>query len=132
MHEAVDLFVAMKPAAKARPRVTRRGVYMPKAYQVWRKTFQELARPQYQGEPFTCPVYLAVIFSTKTGTMRPDIDNAAGAVLDALQPWFIKNDSQVRELIAGVVIDGKFPGLCRPSGIAVLLQTASVLEELAH
>jgi Holliday junction resolvase RusA-like endonuclease len=96
-------FPGMKPAAKARPRVTRNGTFMPPAYREWQRAFVWRAIGQHRGEYFGS-LAIGVTIRTATGNMRPDVDNAAGAVLDALQDaGTIGNDSQVRRLFVEVV-----------------------------
>ena len=93
--------IPMPPAAKARPRVTSRGTYMPRKYQEWRREF--VGHCEGSGQ-VSGPFALAVTFETKSGTMRPDLDNAAAAVLDALQDAeVIQNDRNCRRLFAEVV-----------------------------
>lgn len=97
-------FPGLRPQAKARPRVVKGHAYMPKAYQDWRAEFADLARQQYKGAPLTGCVAVALVYRTKTGSMRPDLDNAAAAALDALQDAaVIANDRQVRRLLAEVI-----------------------------
>jgi Holliday junction resolvase RusA-like endonuclease len=49
------------------------------------------------------PVEVEVVIRTKSGNMKPDIDNAAGAYLDALQAaGVIANDCLVRRLVVEV------------------------------
>jgi Holliday junction resolvase RusA-like endonuclease len=96
------LVVPLAPQAKARPRVTRNGTYMPKAYQAWRSEFVGWVNSQQWAE---VKGLFAVEFRfiTKSGAMRPDLDNAAGACLDALQDaGVIDNDSACRRLVAEV------------------------------
>jgi Holliday junction resolvase RusA-like endonuclease len=102
-------FPGMKPAAKARPRVTSNGTYMPQEYRDWKRTFAFHAGRQFEqwlqanGHPVLSmiqgPIAVSVEWRTTTGNMRPDVDNALGSVLDALQDALIfANDSQVREI----------------------------------
>lgn len=103
-------FPGLAPAAKARPRVTSRGTFMPHDYRRWRAWFAMIARGQWLAVEFTLrpaltvPVAVAITYRTTTGNMRPDVDNAAGACLDGLQEaGIIANDSQVRRLLVEVV-----------------------------
>jgi Holliday junction resolvase RusA-like endonuclease len=94
----LTLVIPIGPMAKARPRVTRRNVYMPAHYQAWREKFAGycLGAREVVGT-----FALTVAFRTKTGNMRPDLDNAVGAVLDALQDAkVIANDSACKSLVA--------------------------------
>ena len=87
----------LEPCAKARPRVTARGTYMPKRYQDWRKKFVAMWRstvPHYQWNE---PVGISVRWTTPTGKCKPDLDNAIAAIFDALQDaGALSNDSLVR------------------------------------
>lgn len=96
------LVVSLKPQAKARPRVTARGTYMPPAYQAWRMDFVAAVNQQ-RWEPVTGPFAIVLRFVTKSGTMRPDLDNAVGACLDALQDaGVVANDRDCVKLSAEV------------------------------
>ena len=90
-------FIPIEPCAKARPRVTARGTYMPKGYQLWRKKFVLLCRPP--SEAITGHYSVTVKIFTKSGKMRPDLDNVFGAVADALQDAkVIANDRDITHL----------------------------------
>jgi Holliday junction resolvase RusA-like endonuclease len=102
--------VPMKPAGKERPRFSNGNTYMPAKYMKWKKDFIAYCFaygnfPSFQA--LKCPICFSVTFCTKTGKMRPDIDNAVGACLDAIQDTkdrrgLIANDRQVIELHARV------------------------------
>jgi Holliday junction resolvase RusA-like endonuclease len=65
---------------------------MPKKYMQWRQSFVRQARMLCH-ETIDVPFAMSVIFSTETGKMKPDRDNAKGAILDALQDaGIIAND----------------------------------------
>lgn len=99
----ISLALPLKPAAKARPRVTSKGTYMPRAYQEWRQEFRWSLVGQDR-RPILGPFAVRVEFITPRGTMRPDLDNAIAAVLDALQDAaVIANDRNCRRLAAEVV-----------------------------
>lgn len=99
----------MRPAAKARPRVTRCGTYMPREYMRWR---DEMANAIWAQAPEThaigafChkePLAVRITWHTPTGNMRPDLDNAMGAVWDVLQSVdVIGNDGQIRRCSGSV------------------------------
>jgi Holliday junction resolvase RusA-like endonuclease len=102
----VTLYI--KPCAKARPRMTKSGhAYMPKAYMDWRARFRQLWHncvPKFP--PFSENIAVTVFFYTTTGTMRPDLDNAAAAVLDALQDVnAITNDRHVFNIVCSIIKD---------------------------
>jgi Holliday junction resolvase RusA-like endonuclease len=87
----------LEPCAKARPRVTARGTYMPKRYQEWRKKFVIMWRKTVPPYQWNEPVMINVRWTTPTGNCRPDLDNAISAVYDALQDaGALSNDSLVR------------------------------------
>jgi Holliday junction resolvase RusA-like endonuclease len=99
---AVFLVVPLAPQAKARPRVTSRGTYMPPHYQAWRLDFVAACNTQ-KWEPIAGPFDISIRFITKSGVMRPDLDNALGACLDALQDaGVIENDKACKRLEAEV------------------------------
>ena len=89
-------FPDFKPMAKARPRFGQGYVHMPKPYVDWKYAFAARAKWQYNGEPIVGLLSVDVVFKTQTGSMRPDLDNAFGAVADALQEaGVIGNDRQI-------------------------------------
>lgn len=112
---SMTFWLRVQPVGKARPRVTSKGTYMPKAYQAWRRGAESLLglslRDWADGSIDTWRALragawcsLSITIQTPTGRMRPDIDNAAGAIMDALQgAHVIANDRQVRRLVVEVV-----------------------------
>jgi Holliday junction resolvase RusA-like endonuclease len=78
---------------------------MPKNYMQWRLLFRQQWHncvPRFP--PFDIDISLKVTFFTKTGNMRPDLDNAVAAVLDALQDVrAITNDRYVKNISCDVV-----------------------------
>jgi len=86
--------IMLPPKGKARPRVCRGHAFMPKDYMKWKRDFG-LAWGHCL-TPITGRVCVDVIFYTKTGNSRSDIDNAYAAVADALQDCGqIANDRQI-------------------------------------
>jgi Holliday junction resolvase RusA-like endonuclease len=99
---------------KERPRVTKFGTFMPKPYEVWRDRVRWLVRSQV---PAACAAALPLVgfmrcrcwFSVPRGVIRCDLDNAAGALFDAIQVpqkggWgLLADDRQIRALAAYVV-----------------------------
>lgn len=65
--------------SKARPRVTKNGTFMPKAYQDKRKAMLAAIKEQYTGAPLEGPLRLEIDVS---GEGRADTDNIAGALMD--------------------------------------------------
>lgn len=105
--------VTMPPMGKARPRMTRRGrTYMPAPYMEWKKEFSARAKIGWCPWPkITGPFSIKVVFGTKSGKMRSDLDNCIGSVLDALQDaGLIANDRDCRQL-AAKLITTKLPGI---------------------
>ncbi len=109
---AEKIEVKMPPFSKARPRVTRHGTYMPKAYEEKRATLRALYFAAGGELDPTDPIYLNLVFffrmpkswsKKKRQEMNfnycqktPDIDNLVGAVMDAL----IEKDQVVVTLTA--------------------------------
>ena len=103
LNEPLMLVLSLAPQAKARPRVTSKGTYMPRAYQTWRKDFVAACN-EVEWSPVVGPFAIGIKFVTKTGSMRPDLDNAVGACLDALQDaGVIENDRDCKKLSAEMV-----------------------------
>lgn len=96
--------IELPPMGKPRPRVTRNGgVYYSGGYDKWRQDFRLLFGPVLVGGPLrlTADLYLAapktknrrklkpaerVDMFGRPCTGKPDIDNALGAIMDALFP----------------------------------------------
>ena len=106
--------------AKARPRVTRHGTYMPADYMRWRRETAMLVKASGMPEQFTGPVQLTVLFDSDSmhihvqeleGLVRPkhvraDVDNLVGAVMDMLQDaGVIANDRLVLAVEAYATIE---------------------------
>jgi Holliday junction resolvase RusA-like endonuclease len=114
----INIYVAGQPVGKARPRVTRSGrVYTPTKTMKAEASIQDAAREAMQGQqPMEGPVYVSAAFNmqipiswTKTkrqqagiGSVmpagKPDIDNLAKTVMDALNGIAYRDDSQVVQL----------------------------------
>lgn len=94
------LSIPLEPKGKARPRVTKRGTYMPGDYQQWRHDFAALVLTNRLPR---CPLgrfAIGLTVGTPKGTMRPDLDNVLAAVLDALQDAeVIENDRNCHEIL---------------------------------
>jgi len=75
--------------SKARPRVTRNGVFMPKAYQDKRKAMLASIKEQYTGDPLEGPLRVEV---NVKGEGRADGDNIVGALFDCANGVLWKDD----------------------------------------
>ncbi len=106
----------VKPAGKERPRVTKFGTFMPKAYEAWRTLVRWQVRSQVPAWampllPLTGRLAWKCTYSVPHGQMGPDGDNADGALWDAIQVprkggWgLIANDKQFKKW-GGEIITG--------------------------
>ena len=108
--------IPMKSIGKARPRVTKRGTFMPKAYDLWRNMFKLHVRNQVHSSllhllPPTGRLSFSCEFSSPTGNIMPDLDNAIGAVWDAIQVpkkggWGLIQDDRQFVLIVARIVQG--------------------------
>ena len=107
------LKIGGKPQGKARPRVTRRGAYTPKKTKEYeakiRAAWQEQAGATFEDRPVMVRIFAyfkppksaskvkraRMIAGEIRPTMKPDADNIAKAVCDALNGLAYKDDSQV-------------------------------------
>jgi len=105
--KSVVFTVDMPPMGKARPRMGKYGVHMPKDYMLWKQKFGALAR-QKSNLCINGKFIIHISISTTSGKMRSDIDNAAGSVLDALQDvGIIENDRDCIGLYVDLLKDDK-------------------------
>ena len=79
---------------KKRPRVTSRGTFMPAGYQDWKQETAFQMRQQYRHEPMQGHVAVAIDIVAKRKP-RGDIDNLAGAILDAGNGVLWTDDRQI-------------------------------------
>lgn len=114
------------PIGKARPRVTYRGAYMPARYRAWLETVKREALA-YWSEHSECaddecaarwyepshPAIVLVLVFYLPDRRRRDVDNLAGAVMDALNGVLWKDDSQIVRLVVekSTVEKGEFVGV---------------------
>ena len=108
--------IPMKPIGKARPRVTKHGTFMPKAYDLWRNMFKLHVRNQVHSSllhllPLTGRLSFSCVFQSPTGNIRPDLDNAIGACFDAIQVpkkggWGLIQDDKQFALIVTRIVQG--------------------------
>jgi len=101
-HMTYHFVIPMRCATKARPRVSKRGTYMPEAYVTWKAEFAVHCMAHGHLEPLQGPVSLTVAVELK-GCARGDADNYAGAVMDALEGLCYANDKQINVLIVMVL-----------------------------
>lgn len=122
MRETHRIAGPVEVPGKARPRVTKRGTaYMPRPYIESRNAIRALAVAEMAGaEPASGPVSVSVLIRrgapkslkrAETDIHRPDLDNCAGTVLDALNGVAWLDDSQIVRLVAEKLprVPGKGP-----------------------
>lgn len=111
----IEFTVEGKPVGKARPRVTRNGTYTPTKTKNYEKLVQWSYRNKYKGQALNGPIRLDITFfmyipkntSKKRTEMKiareilptkkPDWDNMAKAITDALNGLAYKDDNQIVE-----------------------------------
>lgn len=115
MKSHLTFTVPGKPTPKARPRVTSHGTFTPKATQLAEARVLECYLHECgHGNPLTCAVRLTIdaIFEVPQSwpkyrraaaagashTSRPDADNIAKLVTDALNGSLFADDSQIAHL----------------------------------
>lgn len=119
--ETIEFFVKGKPVGKARPRFARRGAfvtaYTPKNSADFEALVADAARKAMNGRPvITSAVHVtirawfeppkswskaekdAALTGKKFHTSKPDADNIAKSVLDAVNGVIVVDDAQVVEL----------------------------------
>lgn len=102
--------IPIEPHAKERPRFGSGRTYNSKRYTDWRKKFCALAPKSKRGMGGSLEV--SIFFLTKTGKMRPDLDNAAAAVCDALQDaGVVINDRDITDLHCGITKSDVAPAI---------------------
>jgi len=75
----IELTIYHQLFSKARPRVTKHGTFMPKAYKDNQKELLAKVKEQYDGPPLQGPLRVEMVLH---GEGRADIDNIAGALMD--------------------------------------------------
>ena len=111
--DRVTFFVAGNPVPQPRPRVAVRGrhamAYVPRDHAVhqWRRRVREEAKRQVTENPAVVrcesfEVFVSVLVrrprTTKLRRPKPDVDNYAKAILDAMTGVVWEDDSQVVQL----------------------------------
>lgn len=101
--------LTIAPFPKLRARVDRRGwTYTPKKTVEFEKQIKNLSDRYKPSVPYTGPLRCEMVFvirkpkscKRKHPSVRPDIDNFAKGVMDALSGTFWKDDGQIIELFA--------------------------------
>lgn len=109
----ITFSVETEPVGKGRPRFcANRRVYTPQKTVVFEKTIADAARIAYRRPPLIYPIELEIVLTytipkswskkkkdTAVFPRKPDIDNVAKAVMDALEGVIYVDDSQVADLI---------------------------------
>lgn len=80
MGHLIEIVVNMPLFSKARPRVTKNGVFMPAAYTSKRKEMVRQLKEQWGFPPLEGPLRLELRIK---GEGRADADNIIGALMDA-------------------------------------------------
>jgi Holliday junction resolvase RusA-like endonuclease len=80
---------------KLRPRVTSRGTYMPDHYTDWKRRAIDYWGMQKKDYAIDIPVHVDILMVGKHSRGK-DLDNTAGAILDALvEGNFLKKDNMM-------------------------------------
>lgn len=102
----IQLQLPVDPVPASRPRVTRKGFsYYAEPYRSFKKELREMVQDRYGGPRISvpCGVTIAIFKSlpktTKLRNPKPDVDNYAKAVLDAMNGIVFDDDSLVVKLI---------------------------------
>ena len=113
------LVIEGEPAAKGRPRMTKKGgAYTPRKTREAEARMKGAIRRQWRKEPLNGPVGVKVVLYFKRPASvarkvqyrakKPDIDNCLKSVLDAMNGICFADDKQVVS-IAAVKMYGEFP-----------------------
>jgi len=107
MTDSYRFTIPLKPRAKPRPRLTKRGyAYTPKSYAEYEKQIATY----YKGPKFDGPVSVSITLRSKRmtvyitpldepdSTIRGDADNICKGILDALNTIAYDDDKQVQKL----------------------------------
>ena len=98
MKSPISLEIHHPLFSKARPRVTARGTFMPKAYKDNQKAMLAKIKEQYDGPPLAGPLRIEIDLY---GEGRADIDNIVGAFFDTANNVLWQDDrvSIIPELV---------------------------------
>jgi Holliday junction resolvase RusA-like endonuclease len=113
---------------KPRPRVTRRGTFMPPAYQAWRTAVAAEAMVacgllEDQGRPWDASLapFRVSLWFTFDDKRRRDVDNLAGGILDALNGVLWADDY----LVCSLRVDKRHGS---PAGARVRIEAVSSVD----
>jgi len=105
----LEFIVYGDPVPKARPRMTKTGhVYTPARTKQFEFLVQQVWAGQKNRKMMTGPISVSIMFVLSPPsnpkkrphpTGKPDLDNLIKSVLDGLNGWAFKDDSQVTDLI---------------------------------
>mgnify|MGYP000311797912 CR=1 FL=1 len=91
---SISLTLDIRPCAKPRPRVTRWGAYNEPRYMEWRAEVVRQVKAQWDGVKISGKIGMFCHHDCKK-KLRPDLDNAVGAVQDALKDAGIYGDDRI-------------------------------------
>ena len=107
--------IPLRGMSKQRPRMSKNGIFMNKAYKEWQKDFKSFYEALYphRKEFYNEPIQVKILFQfkipksyTKKQKANPDhtritqdIDNLAGGVMDSLNGVAYKDDKQIISLL---------------------------------
>lgn len=94
------------PVAKGRPRLGKYGTFTPAKTRRFETAIKLMAKKSMLGGPIEGPLHVSVVFEIKKPMsskndhpiVRPDVDNFAKGLLDALNGIFWNDDSQIVSL----------------------------------
>lgn len=105
----IKLNFDLEPVAKGRPRFTRQGhAFTPPKTRRFEAMIADLARGAYMGTPLAGPLAVDVTFFLRAPkkrvrtfpSIKPDVENLAKSLLDALNGIVWQDDSLIVELHA--------------------------------
>jgi hypothetical protein len=88
----------LKAKPKARPLSGKGRMFVPREYLAWKQEFRDRLASAYQPVPSLGPVAIDIELH---GPARPrgDLDNLAGAILDAIQPPRARGDVRAQRVL---------------------------------